>query len=76
MVGSGIGGVSPSSLYKLIIPLLRCETADMRNAVVDALGMINYAAVRYCPLSSSSRALNFSFIQNLFPLFCFVLKGI
>lgn len=46
-IGSGIAGVSPSSLYKLIIPLLRCETADMRNTVVDALGMINYAAVRY-----------------------------
>ena len=39
--------VSPSSLYKLIVPLLRCETTDMRNSVVDALGMINYAAVRY-----------------------------
>ena len=39
--------VSPSALYKLIIPLLRCETADMRNTVVDALGMINYAAIRY-----------------------------
>lgn len=38
--------VSPSALYKLIIPLLRCETADMRNTVVDALGMINYAAIR------------------------------
>lgn len=39
-------GVSPSSLYKLIVPLLRCETTDMRDTVVNALALINYAAVR------------------------------
>ena len=38
--------VSPSSLYKLIVPLLRCEVSDMRNTVVDALGMINHAAIK------------------------------
>ena len=38
--------VSPFSLYKLIVPLLRCEVTNMRNTVVRALGMINYAALR------------------------------
>lgn len=40
------GTVSPSSLYKLIVPLIRCEVTDMRSTVVNALGMINHAAIR------------------------------
>ena len=43
---STVGAVSPSSLYKLIVPLLRCEVTNMRNTVVRALGMINYAGLR------------------------------
>lgn len=45
-VRSSSGSVSPSSLYKLIVPLLRCEVTDMRTTVVNALGMINHAAIR------------------------------
>ncbi|XP_046454255.1 protein furry-like isoform X2 [Daphnia pulex] len=45
-VRSSGGTVSPSSLYKLIVPLIRCEVSDMRSTVVNALGMINHAANR------------------------------
>ncbi|EFX69867.1 hypothetical protein DAPPUDRAFT_113271 [Daphnia pulex] len=45
-VRSSGGTVSPSSLYKLIVPLIRCEVTDMRSTVVNALGMINHAANR------------------------------
>lgn len=45
-VRSSSGTVSPSSLYKLIVPLIRCEVTDMRSTVVNALGMINHAAIR------------------------------
>ncbi|XP_058065820.1 protein furry [Anopheles bellator] len=37
---------SPVALYKLVIPLLRCEAVDIRNAVVNALGMINHDALK------------------------------
>ena len=30
--------VSPSVMYKLLIPLLRCEVPDMKDSVVHALG--------------------------------------
>ena len=29
-------------MYKLLIPLLRCEVSDMRDSVVQALGNINH----------------------------------
>lgn len=38
--------VSPSGLYKLVIPLLRCEVADVRDAAVQALGKINCEALK------------------------------
>ena len=34
--------LSPSVMYKLLIPLLRCEVSDMRDSVVQALGNINH----------------------------------
>ena len=34
--------LSPSVMYKLLIPLLRCEVPDMRLSVVLALGNINH----------------------------------
>ncbi|XP_055625091.1 protein furry isoform X2 [Toxorhynchites rutilus septentrionalis] len=37
---------SPVALYKLVIPLLRCEVADIRDAAVNALGMINHDALK------------------------------
>ena len=37
--------VSPTVLYKLLVPLLRCEVADMRDSVVLALGTINHVAI-------------------------------
>lgn len=54
--------VSPVALYKLLVPLLRCETIDMRNTVVNALSLINYAAVRWAvqswtPSQCSDRVL-------------------
>ncbi|XP_075228459.1 microtubule binding protein furry isoform X2 [Lycorma delicatula] len=38
--------VSPSGLYKLVIPLLRCETSDVRDAAVQALGKVNSDALK------------------------------
>lgn len=38
--------VSPSGLYKLVIPLLRCETTDVRDAAVQALGKVNSDALK------------------------------
>uniref|UniRef100_A0A182YPI0 Protein furry n=1 Tax=Anopheles stephensi TaxID=30069 RepID=A0A182YPI0_ANOST len=37
---------SPVALYKLVIPLLRCEVVDIRDAAVNALGMINHDALK------------------------------
>ena len=37
--------VSPTVFYKLLVPLLRCEVADMRDSVVLALGTINHIAI-------------------------------
>ena len=37
--------VSPTVMYKLIVPLLRCEVSDMRDTVVYALGRINPNAI-------------------------------
>ena len=33
--------LSPTVMYKLLVPLLRCEVSDMRDSVVMALGNIN-----------------------------------
>ncbi|XP_050540856.1 protein furry isoform X2 [Daktulosphaira vitifoliae] len=38
--------VTPTALYKLIAPLLRCEVADVRDAAVYALGTINPEALK------------------------------
>ncbi|KAE8748600.1 furry [Frankliniella occidentalis] len=38
--------VSPSGLYKLVVPLLRCEAADVRDAAVQALGRVNVDALK------------------------------
>lgn len=38
--------VSPVCLYKLLVPLLCCDAADMREAVTLALGKINHVALR------------------------------
>ena len=37
--------VSPSVMYKLLVPLLRCEVPDMRDSVINALGRINHYAI-------------------------------
>ncbi|XP_069960081.1 protein furry isoform X3 [Cherax quadricarinatus] len=37
--------VSPLCLYKLLVPLLRCDSSDMREAVTLALGKINHFAL-------------------------------
>lgn len=37
---------SPVALYKLVIPLLRCEVSDIRDAAVNALGLINHDALK------------------------------
>lgn len=39
--------VSPSGLYKLVVPLLRCEATDVRDAAVQALGRVNVDALKY-----------------------------
>ncbi|XP_037930850.1 protein furry isoform X3 [Teleopsis dalmanni] len=43
---SAMGSASPQALYKLIVPLLRCEVVDVRDAAVNALGMINHDALK------------------------------
>lgn len=40
------GNVSPNALYKLVVPLLRCEAADVRDAAVQALGKVNPDALK------------------------------
>jgi len=40
------GAASPSALYKLVVPLLRCETHDVRDAAVHALGRTNPDAIK------------------------------
>lgn len=35
-----------TAMFKLIIPLLRCEVVDIRDAVVNALGLINADALK------------------------------
>ncbi|XP_070490077.1 protein furry isoform X3 [Chironomus tepperi] len=35
-----------TAMYKLIVPLLRCEVADIRDAAVNALGLINPDALK------------------------------
>lgn len=40
------GSASPISLYKMIVPLLRAEVQDVREATVNALGMINPDALK------------------------------
>jgi hypothetical protein len=35
-----------TAMYKLIVPLLRCEVADIRDAAVNALGHINPDALK------------------------------
>ncbi|XP_017780111.1 PREDICTED: protein furry isoform X2 [Nicrophorus vespilloides] len=37
---------SPAALYKLIVPLLRCEFVDVRDAAVMALGNVNSDALK------------------------------
>ncbi|KAB7496309.1 Protein furry-like protein-like [Armadillidium nasatum] len=37
--------VSPQCLYKLLVPLLRCDVSDMRETATLALGMINHLAL-------------------------------
>lgn len=38
--------VTPSALYKMIIPLIRAETADIRDLAVHSVGLINHMALR------------------------------
>lgn len=40
------GNISPTSLYKLVVPLLRCEAVDVRDAAVHALGRVNSDALK------------------------------
>ncbi|XP_044014462.1 protein furry isoform X2 [Aphidius gifuensis] len=37
---------SPAALYKLTVPLLRCESVDVRDAVVQAIGKVNADALK------------------------------
>lgn len=43
---SSITSPSPVALYKLVVPLLRCEVADIRDAAVNALSLINQDALK------------------------------
>lgn len=37
---------SPAALYKLTVPLLRCEAVDVRDAAVQAIGKVNADALK------------------------------
>lgn len=37
---------SPAALYKLTVPLLRCEVVDVRDAAVQAIGKVNADALK------------------------------
>lgn len=37
---------SPAALFKLVVPLLRCEVHDVRDAAVQALGRVNPDALK------------------------------
>ncbi|KAH8379722.1 hypothetical protein KR009_006815 [Drosophila setifemur] len=43
---SAMGSASPHALFKLVVPLLRCEVVDVRDAAVNALGLINHDALK------------------------------
>ncbi|KAF2357084.1 Cell morphogenesis protein N-terminal [Trinorchestia longiramus] len=43
--GSGGGGVAPPQLYKLLVPLLRCDLVEVRDVASLALGNINHHAL-------------------------------
>lgn len=43
---SKLVNASPSGLYKLVVPLLRCETVDVRDTAVYALSSINSDALK------------------------------
>lgn len=45
-LGAGLTA-SPTALFKLIVPLLRCEVLDVRTAAVNALGNVNNEALKY-----------------------------
>lgn len=38
--------VTPTALYKLIAPLLKCEVADVRDAAIYAIGTVNSEALK------------------------------
>lgn len=38
--------ISPSALYKLVVPLLRCEVSDVRDTAVLAIGNVNSEALK------------------------------
>lgn len=40
------GTTSPIGLYKLVVPLIRSESEDVRDAVINALGLINHASLK------------------------------
>ena len=46
MKTSGGSQASPLSLYNLVVPLLRCEVTDVRDAAVQALGKVNPDALK------------------------------
>ena len=37
--------LSPPVMYRLLVPLLRCEVSDVRDSVVQAVGHINHVAL-------------------------------
>lgn len=43
---SSAATASPVALYKLVVPLLRCEVVDIRDAAVNALALINHDALK------------------------------
>lgn len=48
--------ISPSALYKLVVPHLRCEVTDIKDAAVYAIGNINGSALRWCKQIFYSRS--------------------
>lgn len=56
---------SPAMLFRKVIPLLKCEINDVRDAAVNALGMINHDAVKYEKEISLKKLETFNFCFHI-----------
>ncbi|KAF4525511.1 hypothetical protein B566_EDAN014935 [Ephemera danica] len=56
---------SPAALFKLVVPLLRCEVPDVRDAAVQGLGRVNPDALNTSVLDRDSMGLHPTFVEYI-----------